>query len=132
MNFVAKGPTMTHSEQLPSSPAEAGALLGRLSALLDEERSALLALDHERVQALADAKAELGDALRALGPALQAADAAEIERLRGAARRNQLLLVHARDCVRQALGVLTGEASPTYGSDSVRAPAEGVRLNLRG
>jgi hypothetical protein len=106
-------------------------LLGEIERLLEVETEALKQLDRDRIEAAAEGKLA---AFQSLEAALQktpliAAHRAQLERIKRAALKNQVLLVHARDCTRSVIALATG-ARPSLRPDAPEA--SGVRLDLRG
>jgi hypothetical protein len=118
--------TSTTPTEVTHAPrSRASELLGELSALLAAENLAVRKLDHDALVDLAGKKLEVTEALKALGTAGFAIDEKkQLEQIRAGALQNQLLLVHARDTVRQVLDQVTGRSGfPAAG---------GMRLDLRG
>ena len=104
-----------------------------LEALLAEESAALKRLDRDAIDASATRKLEIFERLQALLQcgAATPAHQPQLERVHKAALHNQLLLVHARDCVRGTLALLTGEPAGARPSKPPAAPG-GMRINVRG
>lgn len=98
--------------------------LSELEALVEEERSALRALDAQKLGELGERKLAVAGRLRAGRAGLDAARGRRLGALRERLLRNQLLLVHARDCAR----ALRGGGS----RDPGRAGRSPVRLSVRG
>jgi len=115
--------TRTDVETAPRS--RASELLGELSALLAAENAALKKLDREALVDLAAKKLQVSEALKALGTVdYNPDDKKQLEQIRAGALQNQLLLVHARDTVRQVIDQVAGRSGfPAAG---------GMRLDLRG
>jgi hypothetical protein len=114
-------------------------VLIELADLLEAERAALVTLDRGAIEAFANRKLELDQALqRAVGEAkLGAPERALLERVRQSALSNQLLLAHARSCVQGVLSLLTPANTPRYTapghSQNTHAGPEAppLALNLR-
>lgn len=117
--------TTTRTDVMTAPRSRASELLGELSALLAAENAALKKLDHDALVDLAAKKLLVTDALKALGSvSFDLDDKKQLEQIRAGALQNQLLLVHARDTVRQVLDQVAGRSGfPSSG---------GVRLDLRG
>jgi flagellar biosynthesis/type III secretory pathway chaperone len=99
-------------------------LFVELEAVLAEESRALKKLDRTAIDRAADEKERLMLAIASSGLKLEASQREAVERLRKLALRNQMLLAHARDGVRQVLGIASGRpSSPVLG---------GLRLDVRG
>jgi hypothetical protein len=113
------------------------AILTELEHVLVEERSAIRKLDTDNIERMATKKLELEGKLTgaiAAGKKATKEDHAILERVRAAARANQLLLVHARACVRGVVALVSGkmpDAYPSVVSPAVAA-APAVRVNLTG
>jgi hypothetical protein len=90
-------------------------VVNQLERLLGAERTAIIDLDAEKVEALALTKERLFGELKQLGVAPKGRiEHSELERARlrrivEAARRNVLLLAHARDLTRSAVQSITGD-----------------------
>ena len=115
-------------ETAPSRRPEDGEalppLLAELEQVLVEESVALKRLDRDAIDRAADAKERILAELASSGMKLEATHQRGAARIRQHALRNQMLLAHARDAVRQVLGTASGRpSSPVLG---------GLRLNLRG
>jgi len=115
-------------ETAPSRRPEDGEalppLLAELEQVLVEESAALKRLDREAIERAAEAKERILAALASSGLKLAGAHREGAERIRKHALRNQMLLAHARDSVRQVLGTVSGRpSSPVLG---------GLRLDMRG
>jgi hypothetical protein len=117
--------TTTRIELMPATRTRASELLGELSVLVAAENVAVRKLDHDALVELAAKKLEVTEALKALGAAsFDQNDKQQLEQIRAGALQNQLLLVHARDTVRQVLDQVAGRSGfPSSG---------GMRLDLRG
>jgi flagellar biosynthesis/type III secretory pathway chaperone len=112
-------PTRTADEKGGLPP-----LLAELEQVLKEEALALKKLDRDGIDRAAEHKSRLSEAIASAKPDLTKTPRAALERLRRSALRNHMLLAHARDSVRQVLGVASGRpASPVLG---------GLRLDVRG
>ena len=107
--------------------------LTELEQVLASEREALRKLDLEGVQRASTCKAELERKLREHAPLkpLEGEDRAILLRIRAAAQANQLLIVHARACIRGALALATGQVTEPY-SQHPPSPPGPLRINLRG
>lgn len=117
--------TTTRPDVMPAPRSRASELLGELSSLLAAENAALKALDRDALVDLSAKKLEVSEALKALGTvSFDRDDKKQLEQIRAGALSNQLLLVHARDTVRQVIDQVTGRSGfPSSG---------GMRLDLRG
>jgi hypothetical protein len=99
-------------------------LLAELEAVLLEETAALKKLDRAAIERAAEHKERLAQEIAASGLRLEPGHRAGMDRVRRRALRNQMLLSHARDGVRQVLGLASGRpSSPVLG---------GLRVDLRG
>lgn len=99
-------------------------LLVELEALLHRETQALKKLDRAGIDRVAEQKLKLCEDIAKSGLALPEEYRDALERIRRTALKNQMLLAHARDTVRQVLGIATGQtATPFFG---------GLRLDVRG
>ena len=111
----------------PARPEEGEALpplLAELERVLLSEAEALRRLDRAGIDAAAVEKDRILQAVASSGLKLEANQRQAVEKLRNRALRNQMLLAHARDGVRQVLGMASGRpASPVLG---------GLRLDVRG
>jgi flagellar biosynthesis/type III secretory pathway chaperone len=115
-------------ETAPSRRPEDGEalppLLAELEQVLVEESAALKRLDRAAIDRAAEAKERILAGLASSGLKLDATQREGAERIRKHALRNQMLLAHARDSVRQVLGTASGRpSSPVLG---------GLRLDMRG
>jgi hypothetical protein len=114
-------------------PSDFRRILNELQNVLSEERQALVRLDGAAIEELAERKLELDAALRRSARSRQL-DAGEIDalgRMRAAALGNQLLLVHARSCVKGIVALVAREQVPKHpGLDS--GPPPPVALSFRG
>lgn len=100
------------------------ALLVELEEVLHQETLALKKLDRTSIDRVVEQKLKLCEDIAKSGLKLPAEYRDSLERIRRTALRNQMLLAHARDTVRQVLGIATGQtASPFFG---------GMRLDVRG
>lgn len=107
--------------------------LTSLESLLADEFLALQRLDHEAIEQATQTKLALCERLTSLGTeqGLGGQQRAMLERVRRAQLRNQLLVVHARDCVRGVLGAMGSYTNWT--PVSRRPPVRhGLRVDLRG
>jgi hypothetical protein len=115
----------TRSDVMPAARSRASELLGELCALLAAENAALRKLDRDGLVELAEKKLEVTESLKALGAGgFDLDDKKQLEHVRASALQNQLLLVHARDTVRQVLDHVAGRSG--------YPPAGGLRLDVRG
>jgi len=117
--------TTTRSDVMTAARSRASELLGELSSLLAAESTALKNLDRDAIADLAGKKLEVTEALKSLGTVnFDLEDKKQLEQIRVGALQNQLLLVHARDTVRQVIDQVAGRSGfPSAG---------GLRLDLRG
>lgn len=100
------------------------ALLVELEEVLRRETQALKKLDRVGIDLVVEQKLKLCEDIAKSGVKLPAEYRDALERIRRQAIKNQMLLAHARDTVRQVLGIATGQtASPFFG---------GMRLDVRG
>lgn len=107
--------------------------LAEIQDVLEAERVALRTLDLPGIELAAERKKQLEERLRefgAKGP-LAEDERIAVSKVRDAALANQLLLVHARSCVRGALALATGQSSEPYAHAS-SASAGPLRVNLKG
>jgi len=108
-----------------------GEALGRLAALLEEERLAIRAIDSERVLALVEEKQLV---LGVLERASWSDDRAAIERFRSLVpqlRENGVLLAHARNSARDLVQALTQASPSTYGASGALAnDRTGTRISV--
>jgi flagellar biosynthesis/type III secretory pathway chaperone len=112
-----------------------GAVLADLETLLAQEREALKRLDTDSIESITERKARLERELRELSEAcdLTGAEREVAGRIREAAQANQLLLVHARACVRNALAIATGQAASQYTAGGAEAAVpSALRVNVKG
>jgi flagellar biosynthesis/type III secretory pathway chaperone len=99
-------------------------LLVELEAVLRRETEALKKLDRAGIDLVVEQKLKLCEDIAKAGLKLPDEYRDALERIRRTALRNQMLLAHARDTVRQVLGIATGQtATPFFG---------GMRLDVRG
>lgn len=121
----------------PFSGAADEALCGRLDAVLDAERTALLSGNEEDLSRAEREKASLIDALLgSRGPAPQSVRAAAPERLRALAAKNRLngqLIAVRLGMVHRSLEFLDGFTGRTcvYGPDGVTHPHPRQTLSSR-
>lgn len=108
-------------------------VLDALEALLAEERTALIRLDAEAIAAFASQKLELDAQLRAAveQSPLGESEREQLERVRGRALSNQLLLAHARSCVQGVLSLLSPNASPGYAVGTAPGTVPPIAVNFR-
>jgi hypothetical protein len=107
--------------------------LSEIEQVLEEERAALRILDLPAIDVAATRKLQLESRLRELLPSgsLGSKERALLERVRKTAGANQLLLVHARACVRGALALASGQPAEPYAQRTLSSPGP-VRVNLKG
>jgi hypothetical protein len=107
--------------------------LTELEGTLEEERQALRTLRRVEIDQAASRKVALEQRLRELTASkvsLGATERKSLERVRSAAQRNMMLLIHARACVRGALAAVSGSLEGAY--PTARAPSVApLRLDLR-
>jgi hypothetical protein len=105
--------------------------LGEIEQLLEVETTALKQLDRDRIEAATELKLLAFGKLEELlaSTPLGRAHQAQLERIKGTLLKNQVLLVHARDCTRAVIALATGARS-SLRPDATEA--SGVRLDLRG
>jgi hypothetical protein len=106
------------------------AVLSRLEQLVDDERSAIIALDADRILTIAEEKQAILDSLNGALPR----DTSIIDRFAALVpklRQNGVLLAHARDCLRDAIQALHGEvrSGPSSAGPKLRP---GARLSVTG
>ncbi|HEX6275129.1 MAG TPA: hypothetical protein VFZ53_18950 [Polyangiaceae bacterium] len=102
-------------------------VLSELEAVLSAEAQALRQLDRPAIErAMAD-KLRLCEAIASHVGKPAPSSRERLERIRRQALKNQLLLAHARDSVRDVLSLASGQ---TAGGSS--PPLGGLRVNLRG
>jgi hypothetical protein len=110
-------------------------ILTALERVLFEERSAIKKLDTPAIDDAATRKialeAKLGEAI-GRGERASKEDHALLERIRSMARANQLLLVHARACVRGVVAIMTGKLPDAYPAAPATASASAMRVNVTG
>ncbi len=117
--------------------AEIATTLGEIETLLAQEREALRSLDSATIEAIAKRKLEFADALKSVvnAPHLDSNDKDRLKRIRDLAAANQVLLVHARSCVRGALEAVTGQPMNGYPAPTraaASAAPSAFRFNMRG
>jgi hypothetical protein len=109
------------------------AILDRLDAVLENERSAIRRLDGSGVDAAAAEKASLVDRLMALTPELRKALTPRLASFVEQLRRNGVLLVHARGILRDILRLRGAEtASAAHVFTSAPTASAPNRLSIRG
>ena len=112
-----------------------GEILAELEATLEDERQALRTLHGPRIDEAAARKVALEERLRTLtasGASLTATERGALERVRSATRRNMVLLVHARACVRGALAAARGCVEGAYpAARSSAASGAPLRVDIR-
>ncbi len=115
-----------------TSHASTNSVLKELDVVLENERNALRRLDSQAVENFSHQKAALEESLREAMERDQAhADPELLKRVHQKTQDNQVLLVHARNCVRTALEAATGGQQASY--DTNRPPPQkAVRFDLKG
>ncbi len=107
--------------------------LAELEGTLEDERLALRTLRRAAIDEAASRKVALEQRLRELAASkvtLGPTERKTLERVRGAAQRNMMLLIHARACVRGALASVSGALDGAY--PTVRTPTVApLRLDIR-
>jgi hypothetical protein len=115
------------------SPANFQETLAELEGTLADERLALRTLHKEKIEQAAARKVALEQRLRELAASnapLGVLERKALERVRGVARRNMMLLIHARKCVRGAMAAVSGCPEGAY--PTIRAPAFApLRVDIR-
>lgn len=108
-------------------------LLQEMEATLLSERDALRRLDREEIERLSERKLQIDGDLRLAVDGYEPRDADRelLTRIRFAAHVNQLLLVHARNCVQGVIGLFTGERSASVRGLGTVPPAA-VAVNIKG
>jgi hypothetical protein len=111
-------------------------IAGALHRVLSDEFAALKRLDAEGVERAAACKEVLTEQLAALRNKLpdQPGVRATIARIQTASQANQVLLVHARACVRGAIEVASGNAMDpaSYSRTPGSSPSPALRVDIRG
>lgn len=100
-------------------------VLGRLESLIAEEREAIRRVDARRVGALADEKEALMRAISGGGLEAPPDLLGRFRSIVAALRDNGVLLVHARNCVRDVVQLAT--PGSTYGPSGATATANRPR-----
>lgn len=108
--------------------------LADLESILEREALALRRLDREEIDRLTSEKVAVQGRLETLkGTASPApSEGPRLEKIRKLALQNQLLLVHARDCVRGLIATMTGAEVGSYPTTRPPPRSSALRLNLRG
>lgn len=104
--------------------------IGSLEELLAEETLALVRLDSEGVQSIAQRKLRLCEELAAKRDTFAQSDKRRVERLQQRLRHNLILLAHAREHVQITVNLMTGRPSTLRPQEQL-SPYP-VRLDLRG
>jgi hypothetical protein len=111
-------------------------IAGALHRVLSDEFAALKRLDAEGVERAAACKEVLTEQLAALRNKLpdQPGVRATIARIQTASQANQVLLVHARACLRGAIELASGNAMEpaSYSRTPGSAPSPALRVDIRG
>ena len=110
-------------------------ILNALERVLFEERSAIKKLDTAAIDGAATKKIELEAKLSAAiarGERPTKEGHALLERVRAMARANQLLLVHARACVRGVVAIMSGKLPDAYPTAPTPANVAAIRVNVTG
>ncbi len=116
----------------PAVPADAQRILLRLDDVLDEERDALRLLDSRAVERIAQEKMDLDSALeQATREGNASVDPELVESVRSKVQDNQILLIHARNCVRATLEAVTGRQEESFESNRP-PPRASVRVDMKG
>ncbi len=103
-------------------------VLIELEQILRDERSSLLGLDAESIDALNPRKSNLERELLAFAPHELSNHRERLAAVRSQLQENLVLLVHAREQVQRRLGIepqVVASARPS-------SPAAGLRLDLKG
>lgn len=115
---------------------EADAALDELEVILEHERVALRTLDVPALEKTTADKARMDLQIGELARAgrFEARHKERIKTVREAAVQNQLLLAHARSCVRAGIAFATGAEPAGYGKPTSQPPPTSapVRVNVRG
>jgi hypothetical protein len=112
---------------------ETSEILQQLDSLLAEELSALKAMSRDAIDRITETKLALCDRLARLvaQDRLDPEHRILLERVHRAQLRNQLLVVHARDCVRGVLTAMGCVPVPEHATRRARS-ADGLCLSIRG
>lgn len=111
-------------------------ILVSIEQTLQVEHQALRSLNVAEIDKASDRKERLTAKLQSLVPRIiptaEVRDA--VARVRAAAQANQILLLHARSCVKGAMSLLTGNPADaaSYAPRRASSPPSPVRLNVRG
>jgi len=111
------------------------ALLVELEQVLAQEHKALLALDRDAIESAGERKLSLDrrlrDASRDTPPRAEHLDV--LVRVKRAALKNQLLIVHARASVQSVLSMVSGARFDSYpGSTPAKAAPPPMRVSFKG
>jgi hypothetical protein len=108
-------------------------ILDELDEVLLAERRALRSLDAGAVQAVAEQKVDTNRRLREILACTTPtkADVEQLQRVLDRLKTNQILLVHARSCVRGTLEASTGRSVSDLPTTRPPAPMS-VRVDVRG
>ncbi len=87
-------------------------IIDQLEDLLEQESVALRILNRDALERITDEKLRLSEALSRFVSAGSANEElhSRLDRIRQRAGANQLLIAHARSCVRGILGLVTGQS----------------------
>ena len=119
---------MAHSDNI-------NALLVELEQVLAQEHQALLVLDRDAIENAGERKLSLDrklrDASREAPPRAEHLDV--LVRVKRAALKNQLLIVHARASVQSVLSMVSGTHFDSYpGSTKAKAAPPPMRVSFKG
>lgn len=122
------------NQRLPD-PLEA--VLDALDVVLTDERTALRKLDAEGVSQAAAKKLSIEQAIARLADDAPPRLRQRLGTLRDKIQANQILLIHARNCIREAMGVVSGGVGHSvhvgrYPSSRPPPSMPPARLNLKG
>jgi hypothetical protein len=117
--------------------SQADATLNEIERVLEDERVALRTLDVAVIERTTNDKARLDRQLSELAEtgSFEPRHKDRIQAIRDSAVHNQLLLAHARSCVRAGLAAATGAEPAGYAKPTSQPPAPAatpVRVDVRG
>jgi len=119
-------------------PEELSIKLKEIEKLLLEEREALRKLDTPTIEAIAARKLALAQSLsdaKKDKAQTSSEDTALLVRIRELATSNQILMVHARTCIRGAIEAVTGQSLDGYPKLRPSTPIatmSSLRMDVRG